>query len=843
MAYIGQEPTNLVASAPSVSTYTGDNSTTSFTLTHAVDSDRAAALEVFVSNVQQQPDVAYTLSGTTITFTSAPGTDEPIYVIYRDHTSVPIGALVDDIVTTNKIFDGAVTSDKLNTTGVSASTYGGSSQIPVISVSSDGRITSAANTSLTLGTIATQDSSSVNITGGCITGLTCLTGSGAGLTDLSVGNKFTYGENINAGDFVALDSTVCKVYKVTGSACTNVGIGSATCWFGSCCCNCSDTNRGASFITTTDGTSIGYGTIFTSNCFCIDTGSQCYALNMIRACIPNWCETGYTCFNPASYVWTCTNLFGYTSCCSASRAEHAAFNPASCKLFVLLDQCCCCNGATIRGGLVCFDSTSPSANVLGASYQTITCCWGTYTIYQNASSLKYTNTGWLVKLGAGGGTGPFMTTLNVRPDCITAGSNWCIMTPSNCNGDNLPGSCNAPYLQGASCGGFLWNPNESQHNQIPYVSLSCAPGPAGGGWTCVTTPCYCHGSGCVGSITLIQSSISCICANGAQVCQAAGPFANAAVVTSGFLCGLCRAYYIGYDCAQANVFFIYHDAPISCNCGNARISFYCSCTNNTTVFKCQEYPGGASNLIWEQICFPYTVKAIAAGNTVVCCTLCCAIAQYFKCALNSGHCGGVCGNNVRPTSNTCNTIITDIPTPSGTCTGSVVSFVPCNGVLCNIIVCATNCNYQCKFGLTCNFNDGVYDSKMRAARCGNVVVYHTCCSSFQSSTQGAVPYCSDTENITLTIDPQTNALCMIGIASATATCGACCKVHTPGENVSGLFCCLTPGCCVAPNLDSCNWQARRITNWCGPVYLGVYGCASAARLPIATSNNTVYVRT
>ena len=62
--------------------FNGDGSTTAFTLDVAPSS--TLDIEVFVGNVRQDPNSAYTLSGTTLTFTGAPpsGTNK-IYVVHQ----------------------------------------------------------------------------------------------------------------------------------------------------------------------------------------------------------------------------------------------------------------------------------------------------------------------------------------------------------------------------------------------------------------------------------------------------------------------------------------------------------------------------------------------------------------------------------------------------------------------------------------------------------------------------------------------------------------------------------------------------------------------------------------
>lgn len=52
-------------------TTTGDGSTTAFNFLSSTPADENNVL-VFINNIFQEPDSAYTVSGTTITFTSAP---------------------------------------------------------------------------------------------------------------------------------------------------------------------------------------------------------------------------------------------------------------------------------------------------------------------------------------------------------------------------------------------------------------------------------------------------------------------------------------------------------------------------------------------------------------------------------------------------------------------------------------------------------------------------------------------------------------------------------------------------------------------------------------------------
>lgn len=100
--------------------FSGDGSETDFTLSSAPAFLNALFVEI--SGVSQVPSVDYTLSGTTLTFTSAPplGTNNilarwfsPIAAGVPNDGSVTTDKLADDAVTTDKIDDEAVTHDKL----------------------------------------------------------------------------------------------------------------------------------------------------------------------------------------------------------------------------------------------------------------------------------------------------------------------------------------------------------------------------------------------------------------------------------------------------------------------------------------------------------------------------------------------------------------------------------------------------------------------------------------------------------------------------------------------------------------------------------------------------------
>ena len=79
MPYLGNEPAAAFTSTTK-DTFSGDASTTDFTMSKSANVN---AVRVVVENVVQNPTVAYTCSGTTLSFTSAPPTGtNNIYVVH-----------------------------------------------------------------------------------------------------------------------------------------------------------------------------------------------------------------------------------------------------------------------------------------------------------------------------------------------------------------------------------------------------------------------------------------------------------------------------------------------------------------------------------------------------------------------------------------------------------------------------------------------------------------------------------------------------------------------------------------------------------------------------------------
>jgi len=79
MPYLGNEPATVYTSTTK-DTFSGDASTTDFTMSKSANVN---AVRVVVENVVQNPTVAYTCTGTTLAFTSAPPTGtNNIYVVH-----------------------------------------------------------------------------------------------------------------------------------------------------------------------------------------------------------------------------------------------------------------------------------------------------------------------------------------------------------------------------------------------------------------------------------------------------------------------------------------------------------------------------------------------------------------------------------------------------------------------------------------------------------------------------------------------------------------------------------------------------------------------------------------
>ena len=108
MAYIGKKPSDITRAIATNDTFTGDGSTTTFTLTQGAAS--ANDITVVVNNVRQEPGAtkSYTLSGTTsLVFNVAPADADEIYVINPTQ--------VESVVRAGDLSSGAITGQTAET--------------------------------------------------------------------------------------------------------------------------------------------------------------------------------------------------------------------------------------------------------------------------------------------------------------------------------------------------------------------------------------------------------------------------------------------------------------------------------------------------------------------------------------------------------------------------------------------------------------------------------------------------------------------------------------------------------------------------------------------------------
>ena len=158
MAFIGNTPTTQ-AFTPAVDYFSGNGSTTAFTLSRPVAS--VAQVEAVVNNVVQNPSSAYTVSGNTITFTSAPssGTNN-IYVRYTSPITQVIAPSQGSVNTTSFASSTGTgagvfqTNPTLNTPTLTGPTMSGA----IVSAMASSVITSGTVVNTTSGTSATFSS-------------------------------------------------------------------------------------------------------------------------------------------------------------------------------------------------------------------------------------------------------------------------------------------------------------------------------------------------------------------------------------------------------------------------------------------------------------------------------------------------------------------------------------------------------------------------------------------------------------------------------------------------------------------------------------------------------------
>lgn len=114
MPYLGTTPsqTSVAVDYQDLTGVTGSPAKRGFTLDNGVTN--ANEIEVFVNNVRQEPGVAYTVSGTTLTMTGDVETTDDFYVVFQGKAVGTVGP-PDGSVSSAKLASGAVTTAKLDT--------------------------------------------------------------------------------------------------------------------------------------------------------------------------------------------------------------------------------------------------------------------------------------------------------------------------------------------------------------------------------------------------------------------------------------------------------------------------------------------------------------------------------------------------------------------------------------------------------------------------------------------------------------------------------------------------------------------------------------------------------
>ena len=111
MGYIGKDALGIMSKEKVVDTMTGNGSITTMSLTG--DPKVAHNIEVYIDGIAQYPNTDYTLSGTTLTFTTAPATG--VNVVAVSGNDIEILNPKNGSITTTKFVDNSITNANLPT--------------------------------------------------------------------------------------------------------------------------------------------------------------------------------------------------------------------------------------------------------------------------------------------------------------------------------------------------------------------------------------------------------------------------------------------------------------------------------------------------------------------------------------------------------------------------------------------------------------------------------------------------------------------------------------------------------------------------------------------------------
>ena len=179
MAYVGNPiDTQNTFQSLQGKRFNGDGSTTDFTLDVAPGS--TLDIEVFVGNVRQDPNSAYTLSGTTLSFTGAPpsGTNN-IYVV---HQAKSVGTI--------DVPDSSVNSDKLTGNLVTPGTLDVNGQELILDADADTSITADTDDQIDVKIAGADDFKFTANNFNILSGSTLTVDSGATITNSGTANGF-----------------------------------------------------------------------------------------------------------------------------------------------------------------------------------------------------------------------------------------------------------------------------------------------------------------------------------------------------------------------------------------------------------------------------------------------------------------------------------------------------------------------------------------------------------------------------------------------------------------------------------------------------------------------------
>lgn len=116
IVYMGKQLLTASTATPSphLDVFSGDNSTTQFTLTRVPYSNDDFNFLVFVNNVFQRYTDSYTVSGSTLTFTTAPSSGINNIQVFQLSVVNSYFGIPDNYITTLKLQNNSVTTDKIN---------------------------------------------------------------------------------------------------------------------------------------------------------------------------------------------------------------------------------------------------------------------------------------------------------------------------------------------------------------------------------------------------------------------------------------------------------------------------------------------------------------------------------------------------------------------------------------------------------------------------------------------------------------------------------------------------------------------------------------------------------